>query len=201
MSRLTRWLTVGGLATTLTACPARPPALPPPPPPPSVHVPPGCEQDQSGLYHHAENAAFRYRGEEDGGTLTLAVTRIWPESATPSDAGSAVTIVLERTPEGFVGETRATTYTPAGVECPVRFTTQAIACEPGGLTLRSVTSAALDENCAPAPQGPSPEWKEQRLLRGEPDAGPVDAGAPDAGAPDAGTADAGDLDAGAASKR
>lgn len=187
MSRLTPWLTVGSLAAALAACPARPPPLPPPAPPP-IRVPPGCEQDQTGLYHHEDNAAFRYRGEDDGGTLTLVVTRLSPQSATPQDAGSAVNIVLERTPEGFVGETRATTYTPAGVTCPVRFTTQATVCDARGLTLRAVASTALDENCAPAPNGPPPEWKEQRLLRGEPDAGAPDAGAPDAGSADAGAA-------------
>ena len=183
MSRTRLWLTLGGLAATFTAsftaCTARTPS-PPPAPPASARIPPGCERNQAGEYEHADNPGFRYQGEDDGGTLTLAVTRIREEEATPPepDGGTAVSIVLQRTPEGFLGETRATTFTPAGTACPVSFATQAVGCDERGLTLRSVTSAALDENCHPAPRGVPPPWKEQRLVRRE------HAGAP---APDAGT--------------
>lgn len=189
MSRPIAWIAAGGLAATLTACPARTPSLPPSTPPP-VHVPPGCEKNQSGEYHHADNPAFRYRGEDDGGTLTLTLVRTLNEGQL--DGGSAVSIQLQRTADGFVGETRATTFTSAGVACPVHFPTQATLCDPTGLTLRSVVTAAIDEDCRPAPGGPrQPQWKEQRLLRGAPDAGtpPPALGGTDGGVskPDGGT--------------
>jgi hypothetical protein len=173
MSRTIPWIAAGGLAAALMACPARNPALPEPPQP--IRVPPGCEKNQAGEYHHAENPAFRYLGEDDGGTLTLAVVRAREGEPGRADGGT-VTILLQRTPEGFVGETRATTFTTAGTACPVRFPTQATACDDTGLTLRSVVAAAIDEECRPATNGAQPTWKAQRLLRGVPDAGAPDAG-------------------------
>jgi hypothetical protein len=175
MSRQRVWIIAGGLAA-YTACTTRAPA-PPPPPVRTVQVPPGCERNLAGPYHHADNPAFRYLGEDDGGTLTLAVTRVRAEQEAPADAGTGVSIRLERTAEGFVGATEAVAFTPGGTECPVRFATQAVRCDDQGLTLRSVVSTALDEECHPAPSGPSPDWKEQRLVRGE----PASALAPDAG--------------------
>ncbi len=181
MSRKLPWIAAGGLAAALTACPARTPS--PPPAAPSISVPPGCEKNQAGEYHHTENPAFRYLGEDDGGTLTLTLARARQGVETQTDGGTTVSIVLNRTPNGFVGETRSTTFTRGGMACPVRFPTQAAVCDDKGLTLRTVGSTAIDEDCRPAPSGPKPVWKEQRLLRGVPDAG-----APDAGVPDAGTA-------------
>ncbi|HYO52037.1 hypothetical protein [Archangium sp.] len=168
MSRKTPWIAAGGLAAALTACPARTPSSPPAPPP--IRVPTGCEKNQAGEYHHTENPAFRYLGEDDGGTLTLTLARAREGAEGQADGGTTVSIVLNRTPDGFVGETRAATFTPAGTACPVRFPTQATDCDDKGLTLRSVASAAIDENCRPAPSGPTPVWKEQRLLRRVPDA-------------------------------
>jgi hypothetical protein len=155
------------------ACPARTPSQPEPPRP--VRVPPGCEKSQAGEYHHAENPAFRYLGEDDGGTLTLAVVRARQGAESQADGGT-VSIVLHRTPDGFTGETRATTFTTTGRACPVRFPTQLTVCDATGLTLRSVATSAIDEDCRPATSGPQPAWKEQRLSRGVPDAGTPDAG-------------------------
>ncbi|EPX63133.1 putative lipoprotein [Cystobacter fuscus DSM 2262] len=183
MSRTRLWIAAGGLATALTACPARTPA--PPPTVPSNQVPPGCERNQMGEYQHADNPSFRYQGADDGSTLTLSVTRAQQEAPAPADAGTAVSIVLERTPEGFVGETRATVFTAAGTACPVSFPTRVVGCDDQGLTLRSVSAMALDEDCRPAAHGTQPEWKEQRLLKREAPAQP----APDAGTP---SGDAGD---------
>ncbi|OJH35367.1 hypothetical protein [Cystobacter ferrugineus] len=177
MSRTRLWIAAGGLATALTACPTRTPA--PPPAVPSIQVPPGCERNQTGEYQHADNPSFRYQGADDGSTLTLSVTRAWQEAPTTPDGGTAVSIVLERTPEGFVGETRATAFTAAGTACPVSFPTRAVGCDDQGLTLHSVSAMALDEDCRPATHGPPPEWKEQRLLKREAQAQPV----PDAGTP------------------
>ena len=185
MSRPRSWIATGGLAAALTACMARAP-VPPPAPPPAFQVPPGCERSQAGEYQHADNPAFRYQGEDDGGTLTLSVTRAQEDaSAAPvSDGGTTVSIVLTRTPEGFLGDTRATAFSAAGTACPVNFPTRALACDERGLTLRAVGSLALDADCRPATSGPPPAWKEQRLLRREA-ALPSDAGT------DAGTAPGG----------
>lgn len=204
-------LALGGLAlASLVACPTRTPVGPPP-----VHIPPGCERDQSGEYHHVGNPAFRYLGRDDGRTLSLTLLHSLPDGGVGGspDAG-AVTITLDRTPQGFIGETRATGFS-AGTPCPVKFPTELTACAPDTLTLRSVEKTSLDQACRPAPRGPAPAWTEQVLRRGppppEPSPGPADAGpstpdagpqlqdggvsAPDAGSavPDAGTADGGVL--------
>jgi hypothetical protein len=139
-----------------------------------VRVPPGCEQDQAGEYHHADNPAFRYLGEDDGGTLTLALVRA-QDGATEASDGGTVAIVLSRTPDGFVGETRATGFSAAGTPCPVAFPTEVTACDPASLTLRSAASTAIGEDCRPAPSGPKPTRLQQTLVRGAPPS-PADAG-------------------------
>jgi hypothetical protein len=135
-----------------------------------IRVPSGCEQNLAGEYHHADNPAFRYLGQDDGGTLTLALVRSRGAELEPTDGGT-VAIVLNRTPDGFVGETRATGFSAAGTPCPVAFPTEVTACETRGLTLRSAASAAIGEDCRPAPSGPSPARLQQVLVRGAPDAG------------------------------
>lgn len=173
MSRTIPLLAAGGLAAALMACPARTPSPPTSAAPPPVRVPPGCEANLAGEYHHAENPAFRYLGEDDGGTLSLAVVRAREGEEASPDAGT-VRIHLERTPEGFVGHTQATTFTPSGEPCPVRFPTEVVACDEAGLTLRAVARTALGEDCRPAPDGARQVWREQRLVRGAPDAGSPD---------------------------
>ncbi|RKH28237.1 hypothetical protein, partial [Corallococcus sicarius] len=130
-----------------------------------------CERNQSGDYHHAQNPAFRYLGQDDGSTLSLAVVRAWADGGVESADAGSVGIVLRRTPDGFVGETRATGFTGSGTPCPVAFPTEAVACTDAGLTLRAASSTAIDEGCRAAPPGPAPVRQEQVLLRGAPDAG------------------------------
>jgi hypothetical protein len=98
------------------------------------------------------------RAHADGGTDT-------------PDAGAA-SIVLQRTPQGFVGETRATGFTGGGISCPVVFPTEVVTCADAGLTLRSAASTSIDEGCRPAPSGAPTVRLQQVLLRGAPDAGP-----------------------------
>ncbi|MFY2561362.1 hypothetical protein ACN469_27425 [Corallococcus terminator] len=144
-----------------------------PPPAPPVRVPPGCESSQAGEYHHADNPAFRYHGEDDGGTLSLTVVRARADSdagTEPPDSSTA-SIVLERTPGGFVGETRATGFSGSGAPCPVSFPTELEACDDAGLTLRAVASTSIDEGCRPSRSGPPPVRLRQVLLRDPPDAG------------------------------
>ncbi len=173
MHRVLPPLALGLSVLSLTACPAKAPPRTEPVPPaaPAVKVPPGCEQNQAGEYHHAENPAFRYYGEDDGGTLSLAVVRAHDAtSADTPDAGSP-SIVLQRTPAGFVGETRAIGFSGMGTPCPVVFPTEVVRCTDAGLTLRSAASTSIDEDCRPAPAGAPSVRLEQVLLRGAPDAG------------------------------
>lgn len=174
-------LVLGGLAfATLAACPS-PPVGPPP-----VNVPPGCERSLTGEYHHVGNPAFRYLAEDDGRVLTLTLVRARADGGVGAAPGTgAITLVLTRTPQGFVGETRATGFSVGGTPCPVRFPTELTACAADTLTLRTVESTPLDEACRPPPSGPPPRWTEQVLRRGPPKGG---TSAPDAGpgAPDAG---------------
>jgi hypothetical protein len=182
-------LVLGVLAfACLVACPTRTPVGPPP-----VHVPPGCEQSQAGEYHHVGNPAFRYLAEDDGRTLSLTLVHAQADGGVGGapDAG-AITIVVARTPEGFVGETHATGFRE-GTPCPMKFPTEITACAPATLTLRSVWKTAVDEACRPAPSGRTPNWAEQVLHRGpppEPSLGTADAGT---GTADAGTPDGGAL--------
>lgn len=166
----------------LVACPSRTPEGPPP-----LRIPPGCERSQAGEYHHVGNPAFRYLAEDDGRTLALTLARTQRDGGVGGapDAG-AISLVLARTPEGFVGETRATGFTVSGSACPVTFPTEITACTGDSLKLRTVASTSLDEACRPPPSGPPPTWTEQVLRRGAPDlgTGSADAGTP---APDAGT--------------
>ncbi|MFP2931224.1 hypothetical protein ACLESO_39745 [Pyxidicoccus sp. 3LG] len=174
MHRVLSPLALGLSVFSLTACPAKaPPRTEDKPlPPPPVRVPAGCESSQAGEYHHAENPAFRYHGEDDGGTLSLAVMRAHADGGTeaPPDSG-ATTIVLQRTPNGFVGETRATGFAGSGTSCPVVFPTEVVACADAGITLRSASSTSIDEGCRPAPSGAPTVKLQQVLLRGAPDAG------------------------------
>lgn len=170
-------LSLGPLAlSALVACPSRTPSqgarteLP-------VRVPPGCEQNLAGEYHHVGNPAFRYLAEDDGRTLALTLLRARADGGVGGapDAG-AITLMLNRTPDGFLGETRATGFNVSGNPCPVTFPTEVTACVNDGLTLRTVPSTAVDEACRPPPSGPLPQRVEHVLRRGTPDAGVPDGG-------------------------
>jgi hypothetical protein len=148
-----------------------------------VRIPPGCERSQAGEYHHVGNPAFRYLAEDDGRTLALTLVRAQRDGGVGGspDAG-AINLVLARTPQGFVGETRATGFNAAGTPCPARFPTEVTACADDSLRLRTVASTALDEACRPPPSGPPPTWTEQVLRRGPPQPAAADGGVPDGGA-------------------
>ena len=118
-----------------------------------------------------DESSGRYLGTDDGGTLSLAVLRAWADGGVEAPDAGSVAIVLQRTPEGFLGETRATGFTGSGTPCPVAFPTEVVSCTDAGLTLRAVSSTAIDEGCRPAASGPPPVRQEQQLLRGPPDAG------------------------------
>jgi len=162
------------LASALPACSSRGTPQGQGAAPRPIRVPRGCEQSQAGDYHHAQNPAFRYRGEDDGSTLVLQVLRAQEDggvSAEAGDGGSSLSIHLQRTPDGFVGETRSVGFTSTGAPCPVAFPTEVLACDEERLRLRSAATASFDEQCQPPPPGATRPRLEQVLVRGAPDAG------------------------------
>lgn len=152
--------------------PQRPPPLPAPEP---VRIPAGCAADLSGDWELQADARFRYRGEDDGGALTLTVER--------EEADGGVLISLARTPHGFVGKTLATGFTSTGHPCPIGFPTEATSCPDGGLLLRAAATASINDECQAPQHGPPPPQVEHLLVRPIPPGGPgMDAG----GGPDGG---------------
>lgn len=155
----------------LSGCPR--PGVSGRPPSPPVKVPPGCEANLSGTYVHAERPDWRYVGTDDGGTLVLAVERALEAEADAGTslpafdggarAGEDVAVILERTPDGFVGAARATVYTPSR-PCEVSFPTELVACTDGGLTLSSAEALMVDEATCAVRQDPSAPRKEHRLV-------------------------------------
>ena len=160
------------LASALPACSSRGPQVEGPAPRP-IRVPKGCERSQAGDYYHSLNPAFRYRGEDDGRTLVLQVLRAQEDGGISAEAadGGGLSIHLQRTPDGFVGETRSEGFTSTGVRCPVNYPTEAVKCDEERLVLRAADRASFDEQCQPPPPGPGRPRVEQVLVRGAPDAG------------------------------
>lgn len=146
--------------------------------PPPARIPEGCAADQSGVYLHEGNAEFRYRARDDGGTLVLTVER--PAAPEASDAGppasAAADVLLERTSQGFVGQTRGRAFLRSGQSCAVSFPTEVLACEDGGLVLRAASRVLVDETCKPAPRGAATAMLEHRLTREPAAAGAADGG-------------------------
>lgn len=140
--------------------------------PPPVQVPEGCLRDQSGEYLHAQNRAYRYRGQDDGGTLELVL-----QEGPPADGGTrpaqaaAPRVVLERTPGGFIGRTEVRAFAGGGQSCAVSFPTEVVACGSDALTLRSAASAQVNELCQLPVPAPGSAMLEHRLLRAPSDGG------------------------------
>jgi hypothetical protein len=137
--------------------------------PPPVQVPAGCLENQSGEYLHAQNRAYRYRGQDDGGTLLLVL-----EEGPPADGGmrpalaAAPRVVLERTTHGFVGRTEAKAFAASGQSCAVTFPTEVVSCAKDALTLRAAMSAQVNELCQALPSVPPGSVQEHQLLRAAP---------------------------------
>lgn len=175
------------------ACQRPPPPAPAPSPPPSLVVPEGCLADLSGEWEHAVDRSWRYHALDDGGTLTLEVTRVElpdarfhprhfrdagpaPSDAGATDAGEAaedagvpsprVQLVLERTRTGFVGQTRVTVRHPQGRDCEAVFPAEVLDCRDGGLLISATAAVTLDDACQPpaaSPPGPAPRHALRRL--------------------------------------
>jgi hypothetical protein len=141
----------------LAACDRNAPAARPDPPPASRPadaatdaaapapeapvVPKGCEINLAGRYRLAKKPHGRFEVEDDGTHLT----------ARPIGAGDAGpdlgAVVLDRTAKGFVGLVVGTARTATGVDCPVAFRAELVACTSEELTLRSDDSVTVDERC------------------------------------------------------
>jgi hypothetical protein len=135
---------------------ARPAALPGP------RVPPGCEQRQEGSFAHETRREWEYQARDDGETLLLRVGRQAAEGAT---AEAPVRIILQRTPEGFVGHAESVAF-PGGAGCPVTFPTRVVACEEHALTLATVAEVSVDDGSCEVALPPEPmPWTEHRLVR------------------------------------
>jgi hypothetical protein len=159
-----------------------------------VQVPPGCEENFTGDWAHAEDSSFRYAAIDDGGSLELEVARLFVVDAgrplpaflrrSRLDGGSTAPqapplapaelrrssdthVHLERTPQGFVGETVAQVLHPAGRTCTARYPTQVLSCTDAGLTLRTGGSIPLGEACQSPPRAVAAPPLEHLLVRAD----------------------------------
>jgi hypothetical protein len=90
--------------------------------------------------------------------------------APQADAGAASTeplavLVLDRTPSGFIGATRARLISPQGQGCDVSFRTEVLECGDGGLTLRTEPFAEVDEGCQVLRPSTPSDLVEHRMVR------------------------------------
>jgi hypothetical protein len=108
--------------------------------------------------------------------LALDVNRVFPDGGTAGQKAMP-SILLERTPKGFVGRARGVGILQSGEVCPVvEFLTEVVSCDDAGIVLRSAASARVDEACRPPElAGPAP-LLEQRLNRIRPPQATPDAG-------------------------
>jgi hypothetical protein len=134
----------------------------------------------AGSWIHAADPGYRYEADDDGGTLTLVVSRVQAidagfsprrfrvadagtadagegsmPDAGPADAGqdppSSVRVELRRTANGFGGLTIAPLTHPSGRVCEAHFPTSVINCADGGLLIETSSATALGDACqAPA---------------------------------------------------
>lgn len=174
----------------LSAC-LQPPPLPPAPLPP--RVPEGCLAGQAGHWVLSGDPTWTYEATDDGGTLELVARRtLAPLDAgfrprrfrldagtepprPPEDGGAAASasksdgilarIIAERTPEGFLGATRAPARDAQGRDCEASFRTEILECGDAGLLLKTEPSVELDERCQAIRHGTPPSFVEHRLVR------------------------------------
>lgn len=168
----------------LSACLRSPPQPPPRSPP---QVPRGCLDPQAGHWVLLGDPSFVYFGVDDGGALQLTAHRAPPAidagfrprrfrldaGAEPAVDGGLksqteeplAVIVLDRTPKGFFGTTRARLTDAQGRDCEVSFRTELLECGDGGLRLKTEPFADLDEGCQVLRPSTPPPLIEHRLVR------------------------------------
>ena len=130
-----------------------------------IQIPAGCEADLSGTYTFKGRDEWRYLARDDGGTLVLQLLSTSPDGGVGAGAPpNRTSIVLERTPDGFVGAARAEVWPTQSVACSVSFPTEVAACRDAGLVLRTADAIGVDESCRIAPASAVP-MREVELLR------------------------------------
>jgi hypothetical protein len=160
-------LSFWGALALLAACAAPPPL---PPATPSVRaLPEGCGDDLAGRWVLDSDPSWSYRAIDDGGTVVLEVERRWADGGTPERASSA-RVMLRRTPNGLVGETRVPRMSSSGPGCEATLPVDLAGCPDGGLLLRTVERIRVDGRCAAVDASP-PETRTYFLVRAPPDAG------------------------------
>jgi hypothetical protein len=105
----------------------------------------------------------------DAGPIDTSHRHPLPADLLPRDGGvaplAAAVIHLQRTPNGFIGETEVIHLLASGRECRATFATRITACTPSTLTLSSATSTPVGEGCQ-TPSLPQPAaMLEHRLAR------------------------------------
>lgn len=150
-----------------TGCPRRPP----PPEMRAPRIPSGCEVNLSGEYRFKGREDWRYLADDDGGTLVLHPVRTLADGGLgPERPDGGTLILLERTPDGFVGAAHAVAWPSRSLACAVSFPTEVTACRGEALLLKTADAVAVDEACRAAPTTPPP-GREVELLRGPADGG------------------------------
>jgi hypothetical protein len=157
------------LAAAAVACrqapaPTRPPALPPTTGDAARSQ--ACGQNLAGRYVHASSGDFRYVATDDGRTLRLMRAGVAADGGVWDVDPSAPVVTLKREASAFRGSTVASIRTTRGGRCEAQFPTEVIACDPGGLTLRSAARMSVDDNCRVVGDGRA-QLGEHRLVRQE----------------------------------
>jgi len=124
----------------------------------------------------AEDAGFvpRHFLRVDGGVVVVIDAGAPAGGDAGADGVDAVdggtpsaTVVVTRTPKGFVGETAAEVLLPTGRPCKVRYPTTVMACADGGLLVRSRSALAVGDACQPPPNPqPAPDADHQLVRPG-----------------------------------
>jgi hypothetical protein len=83
----------------------------------------------------------------DGGADAGATLE--PELVDGGAPGPAVHLVLTRTAQGFVGQTRLTVQHPSGRDCEAVFPAEVVDCRDGGLVISATPSVSLGDGCQP----------------------------------------------------
>jgi hypothetical protein len=161
-----RWASLSLALVACSGCVRKAPGGPAPPeaaPAPAIRIPAGCLGDLSGSYVHALNPAFSYVGSDDGGTLLLAVERSYGDAG--ASGSNPIFVSLSRTTAGFVGETKANMSVTSERNCAVEFPTEVVACDDGGLVLKSAVGGAVDDGCRASQARSHVTMAEHRLIR------------------------------------
>jgi hypothetical protein len=110
-------------------------------------VPPGCEASLSGIYVHQLNDAYRYEVADQGNEVLMHAFQQYGD--TRRDLGAGSDIIFHRTSTGFHGEAHGTArLEPSKKLCPVTFPYEITACAPDRITMRTLQSFHVNDDCS-----------------------------------------------------